>query len=76
MFLYLFRFFFFFFYQLWTTHLLSFGRRAAQQHVEQHMRQQVDGHLVVVVDDETAAGEHPAGQIVSHLTTPPAKKSS
>lgn len=31
------------------------------------MRQQVDCDLVVVFDDEAAAGEHFAGQLVSHL---------
>lgn len=48
-------------------HLLLLGRRAAQQHVEQNMRQQVDCDLVVVFDDEATAGEHPAGQLMSHL---------
>lgn len=31
------------------------------------MRQQVDCDLVVVFDDEATAGEHPAGQLMSHL---------
>lgn len=31
------------------------------------MRQQVDCDLVVVLDDETTAGEHSAGQLMSHL---------
>lgn len=48
-------------------HLLLLCRCAAQQHVEQNMRQQVDSDLVVVFDDETAAGEHSAGQLMSHL---------
>lgn len=48
-------------------HLLLLCRSAAQQHVEQNMRQQVDCDLVVVFDDETTASEHFAGQLVSHL---------
>lgn len=42
-------------------------RGAALQHVEQNMRQQVDGDFVVVFDDEAAAFEHFAGQLMSHL---------
>lgn len=49
------------------AHLLLLFRRAAQQHVQQDVRQQVDGDLVVVLDDETAAGEDFTGQLVSHL---------
>lgn len=49
------------------THLLLFFRCAAQQHVQQDVRQQVDGDLVVMLDDETAAGEDFASQLVSHL---------
>lgn len=48
-------------------HLLLLCRCAAQQHVEQNMRQQVDCDLVVVFNDETTASEHLAGQLVSHL---------
>ena len=48
-------------------YLLLFCRCAAQQHVEQNMRQQVDCHLVVVFDDETTASEHLAGELMSHL---------
>ena len=48
-------------------HLLLLWRSAAQQHVEQNVRQQVDRDFVVVFDDESAAGEHFAGQLVSHL---------
>lgn len=48
-------------------HLPLLCRCAAQQHVEQNVRQQVDRDLVVVFDDETTAGEDSAGQLVSHL---------
>lgn len=48
-------------------HLLLLRRSAAQQHVAQDVRQQVDGDLVVVLDDEAATFEHSAGQLVSHL---------
>ena len=48
-------------------HLPLLCRCAAQQHVEQNMRQQVDCDLVIVFDDETTAGEDSAGQLVSHL---------
>lgn len=47
--------------------LLLLCWRAAQQHVEQDVRQQVDGDLVVVFDDEATALEHLAGQLMSHL---------
>lgn len=50
-----------------SSHLLLLCGGAAQQHVEQDVRQQVDGDLVVVLDDEAAAGEDSAGQLVSHL---------
>lgn len=50
-----------------VPHLLLLCRCAAQQHVEQNVRQQVDCDLVVVFDDETTAGEHSAGQLMSHL---------
>lgn len=49
------------------THLLLLFRCAAQQHVEQDVRQQVDGDLVVMLDDETAAGEDFTSQLMSHL---------
>lgn len=48
-------------------HLLLLCRCAAQQHVAQDVRQQVDGDLEVVLDDEAAAFEHSASQLVSHL---------
>lgn len=48
-------------------HLLLLLGCAAQQHVEQYMRQQVDCDFVVVFDDETTAGEHFACQLMSHL---------
>lgn len=50
-----------------NSDLLLLCRRAAQQHVEQDVRQQVDGDFVVVFDDEAAALEDLAGQLVSHL---------
>lgn len=46
---------------------MLFFRCAAQQHVQQNVRQQVDGDLVVMLDDETAAGEDFTSQLVSHL---------
>lgn len=48
-------------------YLLLLCRCAAQQHVQQNVRQQVDGDLVVVFDDETATGEHLTGQLMPHL---------
>lgn len=42
-------------------YLLLLRGAASQQHVEQDVGQQVDGHLVVVLDDEATAGEHLAG---------------
>lgn len=49
------------------THLLLLFRGAAQQHVKKDMRQQIDGDLVVVLDDETAATKDFTSQLVSHL---------
>ena len=49
------------------AYLLLLCGGAAQQHVQQDVGQQVDGDLVVVFDDEAAAGEHLARQLVSHL---------
>lgn len=57
-------------------HLPLLCRCAAQQHVEQNVRQQVDRDLVVVFDDETTAGEDSAGQLVSHLKTKPHRTTS
>lgn len=48
-------------------HLLLLRFCAAQQHVEQDMRKKVDCDLVVMLDDETTAGEHSARQLVSNL---------
>lgn len=58
-------------------HLLLLLRCAAQQHVEQNMRQKVDCDFVVMFDNETAAGEHFACQLMSHLKrTKPAPKTA
>lgn len=48
-------------------HLLLLCRCAAQQHIEQDVRQQVDCDLIVVFDDEATAFEHLAGQLMPHL---------
>ncbi len=50
-----------------NLHLSLLVLSASNQHIDQNMGQQIDGHFVIMLYDETTAVEHFSGKFMSNL---------